>query len=902
MKLRSVAVNQFKKFTSPIRLDGIADGLNVVVGPNEMGKSTLLDALRAALFEKYSSKAQPIAALQNDRNQAAPVVELAFELDDGLYRITKRFIKKPYARLSCPDGRTLEGDAAEDTLRSLLGFDEPGKTGAKAESLGMWNVLWVQQGQSFGTLDIPSTARSSLHSALEAEVGTVLGGRRGRALPQAVETQLGMLVTSGGKPRGRYKELIDRDDDLREELGDLQGRRQELSQTLEDLETAQESLARLSAAERDQADQKELEQARLRHSQLAELEARISGAATDLELKSRNLAQAEKAAENRQQVKNDIGAEEKALEHSAKRLAEAREQEKEARSRLDGLRAKVRDAEAAVTQADGAGLRAQRIVAVVDREVRIRELEGRYAKAKAAEQRQREAQQKAAAISVTDKYLAAIRKAEKEVEATASRLSAAATLVSFDIAPERRIGIEIDGKPLAPDQSSAQAVEPTTLVIPERGRIIIEPAIKDRDKLLRQNRDATAKLTEALAAAGVATASDAEEQHSTRKSLVQDAELARQEAELHAPATDDYQAGAQALSDYVEGIRTILEREKSDLHLGQLPTRTESEAALRAAQIQASEARDTLQTARAALTGPEEILAWLQTELATISTRHEDADNHVEKLRRQLADAVSACADNELDAAIQAARSALSEQEQAIADLEGQRTDETLPQLEARIGRLEKALQDRREKRTKLKETIAGLKSRVEAGEAAGLDEAIADKGRELERCGEERNRFDREVKVLDLLLKTLRSTEHEAKERYLSPVLRRVRPYLQLLFPGADIRIDEDLRITGVVREAGYEEAFNHLSMGTQEQIAVLIRLAFAEMLVEQGHPATVILDDALVFSDDPRMQRMFDILNMAARNVQVLILTCREQLFEELGGRALSLTAGNSEELLSA
>ena len=146
MKIRSLAVNQFKKFTSPTRLDGVEDGLNVIVGPNELGKSTLLDALRAVLFEKHSSRAQPIMALQNDRNQAAPVVELAIELDDGLYRVTKRFIKKPYARLSCPDGRTLEGDTAEDTLRELLDFHEPGKTGAKPETLGMWNVLWVQQG------------------------------------------------------------------------------------------------------------------------------------------------------------------------------------------------------------------------------------------------------------------------------------------------------------------------------------------------------------------------------------------------------------------------------------------------------------------------------------------------------------------------------------------------------------------------------------------------------------------------------------------------------------------------------------------------------------------------------------------------------------------------------------
>ena len=89
---------------------------------------------------------------------------------------------------------------------------------------------------------------------------------------------------------------------------------------------------------------------------------------------------------------------------------------------------------------------------------------------------------------------------------------------------------------------------------------------------------------------------------------------------------------------------------------------------------------------------------------------------------------------------------------------------------------------------------------------------------------------------------------------------------------------------------------------MGTQEQIAVLVRLAFAEMLVEQGHPATVILDDALVFSDDRRMERMFDILNMVANKVQVIVFTCREQLFEGVGGHHLSLKPGDTEELVSA
>ena len=138
MKLRKLSVNQFKRFTVPTQLGDLVDGLNLVVGPNELGKSTLLDALRAALFERYSSGARPIMALQNDRSGAAPVVELVFEVNGAEYTLTKRFVRRPFARLQCPDGTLLEADAAENELRNLLGFFEAGNRGATSESLGMW--------------------------------------------------------------------------------------------------------------------------------------------------------------------------------------------------------------------------------------------------------------------------------------------------------------------------------------------------------------------------------------------------------------------------------------------------------------------------------------------------------------------------------------------------------------------------------------------------------------------------------------------------------------------------------------------------------------------------------------------------------------------------------------------
>ena len=904
MKIRSLAVNQFKKFSVPVRLDDVEDGLNVVVGPNEMGKSTLLDALRAVLFEKYSSRAQSIMALQNDRNKAAPVVELTIELDDGLYRVTKRFIKKPYARLSCPDGRTLEGDAAEDTLRKLLDFHEPGKTGAKPETLGMWNVLWVQQGRSFGALDLPDSARSSLHSALESEVGAVLGGRRGRMLPKAIADQLGEMVTSAtSQPRGAYKELIERVGTLRGELVTLRARRQGLTQTLVDLEEALETLRGLSAGDRDQADRNELGEARQRHSQLAELEARIEAACTEQELRKRTLEQAEQAAEARKRLKDHVEKEKEALGTAESRLTKAREQESEARSKVDALRDGVRRSEAAVTKADEAAHRHRRVLGAAERQARLRDLEGRQEKAVAAENLQREAQQAAAAILVTDEAIEGIRQAAQELETIRSRLNAAATLISFDMTEDGIFGIDVNGEPLTSDRRSVQSVEPVTITVPDRGRITVEPAIKDRDTLLRQQRDASTALREALEDVGAKSVIDAEDQNTRRQKLLWDAERARQGAELHAPATVDLEAGAQALADYIAGLRQVLNSEMNELGLQELPTGQDVETALRTAQEQADDARSALNTARAALSGPENVLGALRTEIATLQGRCDVITDRLKGLNVEVTQAEADCSDDDLQSGIESARAALSKQETAIEHLEEKRSDETLPQLTARIDRLEKALQERRDKRAKLEAKIAGLKSHVEAAEGAGLDEAIEQQTRELELVEEEERRQHREVEVLRLLLSTLRGAEQEAKEQYMSPVLKRVRPYLQLLFPGADIRIDENLRIAGVVRDDdGYEEAFNHLSMGTQEQIAVLVRLAFAEMLVEQGHPATVVLDDALVFSDDRRMGRIFDILNMTARNVQVIVFTCREQLFEGLGGRQLSLESTNGEELASA
>jgi uncharacterized protein YhaN len=122
---------------------------------------------------------------------------------------------------------------------------------------------------------------------------------------------------------------------------------------------------------------------------------------------------------------------------------------------------------------------------------------------------------------------------------------------------------------------------------------------------------------------------------------------------------------------------------------------------------------------------------------------------------------------------------------------------------------------------------------------------------------------------------------------------MAELQPLLRLLWTDAELRFDgESLLPTALVR-GGQEEDIGVLSGGTREQIALLVRLAFARLLSRTGRHAPVILDDALVYTDDDRIERMFDALHAQAADLQIIVFSCRQRAFRDLGGTKLLLEA---------
>src|SRR5712664_3023672 len=89
MIIKSIEVRNFRKFVKPILIDKIDSGLTVIVGDNEEGKSTLLEALRTVVFVRYNISGDVAAGLLPYHSLVRPEIKLSFELHGNNYSLSK---------------------------------------------------------------------------------------------------------------------------------------------------------------------------------------------------------------------------------------------------------------------------------------------------------------------------------------------------------------------------------------------------------------------------------------------------------------------------------------------------------------------------------------------------------------------------------------------------------------------------------------------------------------------------------------------------------------------------------------------------------------------------------------------------------------------------------------------
>ena len=888
MIITGIEVSGVGRFISPTRLTGFAPGLNMLCAPNEAGKTTLFKALRTCLFQRHSSASEPIKALASSDAMLPVDISVAFRSDGHDYVIRKRFLRGAMAQLTRDGVDHARGAQADEIVWDLLGVT-PG-SGRGGPDLGSLGLLWVGQRESYEVAKPSEAAENELNALISAEVGTLIGGERARSVLQRVSGSLLERETDTGRPKtggplksaiDAHAELLAQEQALQRQLAELEDDFSNLARIRSDLARRRDPTQRAAMVEQLAAARESFDAGKAAASVLARLDVERNAARDRVESATERLANGRAAQKRVVEARERIAGLNRDIAAQDARFGEVEQ------AIVEGERG-LADAEAAIAELRAQVQRIEAMAEALDARERLAEWETRHADILRLTQRRAEIDASLSHSRVTASAHQEAKALSERIANLEARLEAQAPRLSLALLPDATSTVTIDGEALGHGHSRALRAR-TELAIAGIGTITIQPAeagAAQEAELASARRDLAQQLSD-MGAASLAAASAsldaARELRTERKSVQERIEAAARELGgadplgtlesriAHAKATITQallRAGADILPE-----RRALHRDRDDLR--------EREATAAQARQRAAQALQDLRETRAGITSRSTLFrSQLAEEQARLALIEEEAAKvaDTEAIARREAEHAQA------GEALQRAQEAYDAQRTSTPD-----ADE-LDARAKRVERLQQALENQQAEIARLEREADLLEAGIRRIGADGLEERLAAVTAAREIAAREEERARRDAGALRLLRDTITQTLSEGRARFLAPVKENLRPFISALFPGAELDLGDDFRPAQLIRARG-GEGFGSLSDGTQEQIAVLVRLAFGALLAKNGRSAPIILDDALVFSDDDRIEGMFDALARSAEHQQVIVLTCRTRAFAAIGGQLLQI-----------
>ena len=887
MKLTRLRVSQVRQFRGTLEVPDFDPGLNLFFGPNETGKSTVVRAIRAAFLERHRSLViEDLLPRGETASTCSPAIELQFDFGGQPHVLSKSFFHKKRCAYSA-GGKQYDGEAAEDAVAAMLGFSFAGKGASKASNWGIPGLLWVQQGDGQNVADPVGHARDHLRTALESTVSTV-ASTAGDDVLTRLRAERGLLLTpETGKARGQYAETISKLESVNEQI-------KSLDDQIATYQSNVDRLASLRAAHASDSTKKPWEAFRVQHEaakaalvaaqqlaqRLKDMKEAERTVATTSEVLSQQLAAfANQRASglqrelDHQAAKADMDAAQSVATTWERRRGQVVNEVEAAARAVDG--AEVENQRATLMQrlAD-ATAQQQRLAGVVDQGA---------GQAEAVERHKAEV----AANEVKEDDLKDLAKHVDELRDLAAMQRAAATMINLALMPDVKVtldGRQVDG------QSEHRVVASTTIEIEDVGTIVAVPGANATNDLAGKIEKAQALRDAVLRRIGVVSVEEAHARADRHSSALAQFTTASQVLKASAPRGLDHLrtelASAQAIADTAAH------------QLGALPP-TPEHAPDAAATVATNTRTIDLVAARQALQGAHAAQQEVNTRhseaaqaLARAQAKEQAAATELARVRVAISEAELSGRQTVIQADLATTTARLQEIRAAIANLESQLQTSQIDALHLEVQRLKASMDSALQSFQQRANQISSIEGALDQAGAQGLEERramlLAERDHLLRRHAELQLR----AQALQLLVQRMEDKRQALTRRLQAPLQRRLEHYLRLLFPNGRLALQEDLTPGALSRGLGHDDAeFELLSFGAQEQLGLISRLAYADLLQEAGKPTLIILDDALVHSDHERLDRMQRVLFDAAQRHQVLLFTCQPERWTALGARPREL-----------
>ncbi len=877
------------RFGTPTRIEGLGSGVNILAAGNEAGKSTLFKAVRACLFERHNTKNEFVRSLATDGLSLPVTVTLAFEHGGDAYTITKSFLKSPAASLRRGTTEIARGREADEMVLGLMGIE----SGRGALDDAAFGILWVEQGRSLSLPQLSDAATTALNTAIQAEVGTLVVGERTHAVLATVDEELARFVTDTGRPKagGPFAAASSRLTTVEEALTEAELRLSVLDTQLVELTARRSELTGLVAP-----------------AVVGQMTANLEAARQNVKSGESAVALIWQTEAVEQKAKADLDAEEGRLmsltEYAAgidKNRTRASELQMELAPLNDRERAAQEIIAAAQEHISARHLNAERddeeerllhnlasVVArahdgeeLARRQVRLADIAERLVKNEASLNTNR----------ATAALIASFDEMERENAILTASLKANAPDISIELGPTGAGQVWVDENVLESDVALT-GIDPVTIRVGGLAKITVSPATgaEGADRATRQQLQA--QLSELLAAASAGSAGALRAARASRQAL--EAEATALHAQLAALGVGDtsFIAEVERIAAEIRDIDVLVASALAEAKRDSLPTSEYITTRQDMLRLNRETARRTRQDLDDSIAAQNAILADIADTRGRLNGSLAAVQAQLDSDLAILPDADRERRMRETQEKLRAARE--DYRAKAVALEERRRvapSHEELERLRGKVAELEVTGESHRFRLGALEREIANLEGQIQNAGGDGIGEKVEALRDERELEHREVERCKARVATLQLLKDAIETCYQEQRERLDAPLRRHLQPFLDDLFPAAELKLGDGFSIEGLSRHGPIVEAFERLSAGTQEQIAVLVRLAMGALLSERGQEVPIILDDALVFSDDDRIEQMFNALNRAGQRQQVIVLTCRMRTFEALSGRQLSI-----------
>lgn len=844
-------------------------GVTIVEGDNEVGKTSLTEALHLVLTVRDDSRKEVIRSLQPYGRDVGPEVEVEVTAGPHRFVLRKRWLRRPETVLEIlePTPEVVTGREGHERAQGLL---------QATVDADLWAALRVEQGADAGQAGF---AVPSLGRALDLAAGGVAGGEREDGIWERIVAERARYWTPTGRPSAERDRLAARLAAAEEEVRLVEAELRQLEAHVDEMARLEVEATELAARQHELDAQ--VQQLQAQQAEVDVLRQEVAHHTAELRAAAAERDRWSQAVERRAEAVAMVDERARRLAAATAAAAQAAPAAAAAAQRHTAATQRRAEAVARLAGAEQAHQRAQADLAYRRHEIEVAQLTERLDRVTAHRAALAEAEAVLDAVEVDDTTVAGIEAAHLEV--VRAEAAAAAGAASFVLRAPMAATVELDGVEveLAPGEPLERSVTATSqVVLPGVLEVEVRAGAEAR-ALADRLAAARAELQQRCRQAGVADLGGARAAAAQRADALRVRDHARQRIaeDLRDLSVDDLAHKVARLAAKVEA------------YAAERPAAPVLPATFDLAQAEAAQAESALGAARAAVASADDEVAAGQLAVQDSMVVSAGLGAQVELEREALAQAEAALAaarasepDEQLaeqqeaaDQAHEAAADHLAVAERALRRHGADTLDELAANARQAQSRGRAALAANQDARRRLESV---LETKGEQGLAQRHDLALTDRGR----LRGEHERLEARAEAARVLHDAFELRRAAAHARYVAPFKEAIERLGRVVFgPTLEVELDAELRIAAR-RLDGTRLPFDQLSAGAREQLGILGRLACASIVAgDDGAP--VILDDTLGWTDPQRLTQMAAAVGVAGRSCQIIVLTCTPGRFAHVG-----------------